>query len=257
MINAIVVEDQVVVWDYIKSCLENYADIKQFCTSSKEAEEAFIKYKPDLVWLDCYLGEISEQNQDLKNSGLELAAWIKAINPACKVIMFTASNELLIKKRAEELNIDALMLGGKFIQDKSIVDNALSTIISGNTWSDPDLSTCENQDLQNLTIQEYAVITSFLIGKSTATIANELDTTRKMINNCFYRVRNKLKIDEDYSREEALEEIKFKLFSNHSPSSAKNICELSSIENISQNLLEPLFEKLKTKELSKVKFKNL
>jgi len=55
---AIVVEDQCTTWDYINGILEKDFQIKAFCNSSKLAESAFMEYKPDLVWLDCYLGEL-------------------------------------------------------------------------------------------------------------------------------------------------------------------------------------------------------
>ena len=80
-ITTIVVEDQIVSWDYINSVLKEHAEVKSFCKNSFEAEAAFLKFKPDLIWLDCYLGEISLDNQGLKNSGLELANWIKGNKP--------------------------------------------------------------------------------------------------------------------------------------------------------------------------------
>ena len=77
---AIVVEDQCTTWDYISGILEKDFQIKAFCNSSKLAESAFMEYKPDLVWLDCYLGELCESNLGLKNSGLLLAEWMKKHN---------------------------------------------------------------------------------------------------------------------------------------------------------------------------------
>ena len=81
---AIVVEDQIVSWDYIKSVLEPSLEVKRFCKTSEEAEQAFKEIKPNLVWLDCYLGELSESSTGLKNSGILLAGWIKAHSPKTK-----------------------------------------------------------------------------------------------------------------------------------------------------------------------------
>ncbi len=42
----VVVEDQPIVWDYIRSSIDELCDIKAFCTTTKEAELAIKEYKP-------------------------------------------------------------------------------------------------------------------------------------------------------------------------------------------------------------------
>ena len=97
----IVVEDQPIVWDYIRACIEDLCEIKAFCTTTQEAELAIKEHEPEFVWLDCYLGEFADNGQGIKNSGLQIAYWIKNHYPHIKIFLFTASNETLIFKQAE------------------------------------------------------------------------------------------------------------------------------------------------------------
>lgn len=256
--SAIVVEDQPVIWDYISSCIEPHYEIQTFCSNTYEAEKAFREYKPDLVWLDCYLGEISESYQGIKNSGLELAEWIKNHNPKTKIFLFTASNELAVLAKAQELGIEGIALGGKFLKNKEIIRDAIKTISYGSKWISPSIfENIELDELANITVFEFCVIFSMLVGKSTVQIAEELDTTRKRVNNSIYRVKQKLDLDSESSKEDLLEIFKDRIQENINASQLYNLSELISINSLVENYLNPVINKLRNGALSKVKIGNL
>lgn len=253
-LKAIVVEDQPVIWDYIQSCVEPYYKIEAFCTNTEESESAFRTIKPDLVWLDCYLGELSESYQGVKNSGLQLAEWIKNHSPKTKIFLFTASSELAILTKAQELGIEGIALGGKFLRNKEIIKDAIKTISYGSRWISPNIfEEIELDELSNITVFEFCVIFSLLIGKTTIQIAEEFDTTRKRVNNSVYRVKQKLGLDEDISKEELLEIFKERIQNSINASQFYNLSELVSINSIVENYLTPVINKIKAGELAKVK----
>ena len=245
---AIVVEDQCTTWDYISGILEKDFQIKAFCNSSKLAESAFMEYKPDLVWLDCYLGELCESNLGLKNSGLLLAEWMKKHNPETKIILFTASYESAIIYKAEKLGLEAVFLGGKFSTDKSIILDILQRVQEGEKGIYIDSAQSEQSALKKIgkmTFYEFCTITSLLIGKSTATVAEEMNSTRKRINNTLYRVKEKYNLSDELSREEILEELKEIIQDSFSQLKHHNISEVHSMFKITDELLNPLMEQLK------------
>lgn len=255
---AIVVEDQPVLWDYIKSCLDDYYEIKAFCTNTKEAELAFREYKPNLVWLDCYLGEISDFYQGIKNSGLQLATWIKNHNSKTKIFLFTASTEVGILNWAYQLNIEGIALGGKFIKDKTIIQDGIKAVSQGAKWVSPNIvEDVELGELGNITVFEFCVMSSLLLGKSNIQIAEDLDATRKRVNNSVYRVKQKLGLNEDSNKEELLEIFKDKIQGSVDPSKFYNLSEIISINALVQDCLNPIMNKIKTGELTKVKIHKL
>lgn len=252
--SAIVIEDQPIIWDYAKSCLEKFYEVVAYCSSTKEAEKMIRLYNPDLIWLDCYLGEISDFSQGLKNSGLQLAYWIKSHYPKTKIFLFSASNELSMFKIAQKLGIEGIALGGKFLKDKEIIINGIEVISQGETWLSPDI--LQNIQLTNfleITILEFCVLSSLLLGKSTGQIAEDLDLTRKHVNNAIYRVKQKLNLDESAGREELLELVREKLAEAFSPSQYYSLSEMIMINSTVQNYLNPLIEKIKDGDLSKMK----
>lgn len=250
---AIVIEDQAVLWEYISSCLEPYYQVAAFCSNTQEAELAFRDYKPDLVWLDCYLGEFSDISQGVKNSGIEIAAWIKSHSPKTKIFLFTASNELGILNRAHELEIDGIALGGKFLKNKEIIRSGVSSVFYGSKWVSPNIvEDIELGEIANITVFEFCVIFSLLIGKSTAQIAEELDTTRKRVNNSVYRVKQKLELDDGISKEELLEIFKDKINCSVDPNQFYNLSELVSVNAVVEHCLSPMIDEIKSKKLSRV-----
>jgi DNA-binding NarL/FixJ family response regulator len=258
MKTAIVVEDQPIIWDYVKSCLEGLCEIQAFCSNTEEAEEAFKKYKPDLVWLDCYLGEISECSQGIKNSGILLASWMKKHHPETKIFLFTASNEASILEAAKSLDVEGIALGGKFLRDKEIVIRGIQALLEGEKWLSPNI--IENVELDNLgsiTVFEFCVICSLLIGKSTAQIAEEMDTTRKRVNNAVYRIKEKFKIEDHVSREELLEILKDKVKSSFNPCRDYNISDVISINSLAQQFLLPVIKQIREGDLKRLALKDL
>lgn len=253
--SAIIVEDQCITWDYIKSLLAEDFEIKEFCNSSKLAEQAFIRHKPDLVWLDCYLGEISENNQGLKNSGLLLAEWIKKHRPQTKIILFTASYESSIIYKAKLLNIEAVFLGGKFSTNKQKILSIIKRILTGERGIYLDSAELEDHSLKKIgrmTFFEFCIVSSLLLGKSTASVAEEMNSNRKQINNTLYRVKEKYGLSDELSREEILEELKEIIKESFSHLEHQNISEVHSIFKITDELLSPVIDKLKEGELKKI-----
>ncbi len=251
---AIVVEDQPVIWEYAKSCLEGLCEIKEFCSNTSEAEEAFRKHKPDFVWLDCYLGEISENSQGVKNSGLEIAKWIKNHKPETKIMIFTSSNEVNILQVAQNIDIEGIALGGKFIKDKSIIVNGIKDILKGKDWISPNLMDDINlEELGKVTLFEFCVICSLIMGKPTSQIADELDTTRKRVNNSVYRVQEKLNIDLDTERSELLEILKDHIKESFDPNEHYKISDIMSINSVIEDFLSPVLSKIKSGDLHRTK----
>lgn len=252
--SAIVVEDQPVIWDYAETCLSAYYNVTDFCTNTQDAEKLIRENKPDLVWLDCYLGEINDSTQGIKNSGLELAKWIRSHFPEIKLFLFTGSNEVNILRQAQSLGVEGIALGGKYISNKNIIIEGIKKISQGKKWLSPNLiEDMVIDDLKNLTVFEFCVITSMIIGKSTNQIAEELDTTRKMINNAASRVKQKLFIDPEMNREDFLEACKDLLKDSFNTSLYYNLTELTTINAIVNHCLSPILDELKNNGLHKKK----
>lgn len=255
LIKAIVVEDQPVIWEYAKSCMEGVCDIKAFCTTTAEAEAAFREHKPDLVWLDCYLGEISEIGQGVKNSGIMLAKWIKQHSPKTKVFLFSASNEANVVELAKKIEVEGIALGGKYIKDKSIIVKGLKQVLAGKDWMSPELiAEIEIESLAKITMLEFYVICSMILGKPSSQIADELDTTRKRVNNAIYRIREKLGIDDDIEREELLEICKERIKDCFKPNDYYQLSDIISLNSMMQATLNPMLEQLKEGKLERVTF---
>ncbi len=250
---AIVVEDQPVIWDYASYCLKDDCHILEFCTNTSEAEEAFFQYRPDLVWLDCYLGEVSDSSNGPKNSGLALATWIKCHRPKTKIFLFTASHDPTILKAARDIGIEGIALGGKFVRDRHIIVSGIRTVLEGKQWISPHLvEDFELDDLARVTVFEFAVFCSILLGKSTALIAEELDTTRKRVNNAIYRVREKLEIDERASKDYALDLIRDKVLQKLKFNDSYVVSDIMAINTAIYEFLGPILAKLKSGMLSRV-----
>lgn len=250
---AIVVEDQPAIWDYASHCLKEDCHILEFCANTAEAEEAFYKYRPDLVWLDCYLGEISDSSNGPKNSGLALATWIKCHRPKTKIFLFTASHDPTILKVARDIGIEGIALGGKFIRDRHIVMSGIRMVLEGKQWISPYLvENFELDDLARITVFEFAVFCSILLGKSTAQIADELDTTRKRVNNAIYRVREKLEIDVSASKDDALDLIRDKVLEKLQFNDNYVVSDLMAINTAVYEFLGPILTKLKSGTLGRV-----
>ena len=255
---AVVVEDQPIIWDYAKSCLEPHYEVMAFCSNTLESEEAIRKFQPDLVWLDCYLGEISEVNCGVKNSGIELATWIKSHKAEMKVFLFTASTEMGILRQAQKLNVEGIALGGKYIKDKSIIQEGIRIIAAGKKWVSPGLfNDLELKELSELTVFEYCVISSLILGKTTSQVAEEMDATRKVINNSIYRVKGKFGLDSDITRQDFLEFMTDKFKESSAVSEYYNLSDLVSINTTFESCLEPIVKKLREGDLNRTFMKSI
>ena len=251
-VKAVVIEDQPIVWDYIRSCLEDSCEIKAFCTSTQEAEFAIKKHMPDLIWLDCYLGEFADNGQGIKNSGLQIAHWVKNHFPQIKIFLFTASNETVILKQCENIGIEGIALSGKYISDKEIVKEGIRTVLNDKRWLSPAiLETIEIEEFNMVTIFEFSVLIALVCGKSTNQIAEELCTTRKRVNNSIYRAQQKLFIDPDLSREDFLDLFKERIKKSFNTSRYYNLTEIHTINSLIQNCLDPVLYKLRDEKLEK------
>lgn len=148
--------------------------------------------------------------------------------------------------------------GRKFIKDKAIIQDGLKAVSIGAKWVSPNIiEDVELGELGNITVFEFCVMSSLLLGKSNIQIAEDLDTTRKRVNNSVYRVKQKLGLDENSSKEELLEIFKDKIYGSIDSSKFYNLSELISINALIQDCLNPIMDKIKTGELAKVKVSNL
>ncbi len=250
---AIVIEDQPVIWDYARLCLNGLARIVEFCSTTEEAEEAFFKYRPDLVWLDCYLGEISDATNGLKNSGIALAVWMKRHRPQTKIFLFTASNDPTIMKAARDIGIEGIAMGGKFIRDRHIIVSGLQAVLNGKQWVSPYLvEDIELDEFSRITVFEFAVLCSIMLGKTTAQVADELDTTRKRINNAIYRVRQKLGIDDSASKDYVLDLVREQVINRLHFNDTYIVSDIMAINSAITELLGPILDKVRSGALSRV-----
>ena len=259
-LTAIVIEDQCVIWDYIHNILSPYYEIKSFCNSSKLAEKAFIEFKPDLVWLDCYLGELCENHLGLKNSGLALAAWMKKHSPNTKIFLFTASYESSIIYKAESIGIEAVFLGAKFSNNKNGIVSIIERVKQGEKSIYVDsrkISETALKRVGKMTFFEFCVVASLLIGKSTAKIADELNSNRKQINNTLYRVKEKYDLSDDLSREEVLEELKEIILNSFEQLEQQHISEFHCLFKITDELLNPVVNQIRQGGLKGASFSSL
>lgn len=255
---AIVVEDQAVLWDYIASCLHPHYQVAAYCSSTQEAEVAFREHKPDIVWLDCYLGEISDFSHGIKNSGIELARWIKNHNPKTKIFLFTASNELSILNASNDIGIEGIALGGKFLRNKEIIRNGIASLAYGGKWVSPNIiEDIELGEIENITVFEFCVVFSMLVGKSSAQIAEEFDTSRKRVNNSIYRVKQKLNLADEISKEDLLEHFKTKVIQGVDPNQFYNLSELVSVNAVIEQCLSPVINELKSGKLNRIRLSQL
>lgn len=248
---AIVIEDQPVIWEYCKLCLEDYCEIKEFCANTAEAERAFHRHQPDLVWLDCYLGEIAEPYYGFQNSGLLLASWIKKHRPETKIFLFTAADDIGIVKAATDLGIEGIGVAAKFIKDAKIVKDAINEVLSGRTWMSPSVvENFELKEFNDLTVFEFAVVCAMMLGKSSGQIADEMDSTRKRVNNSVYRIKEKFQI-EGSSREDMLDNLKEHFKSLYNFNDIYQVSDIFTINSLARDLLKPVLKKLSHKDLSR------
>ncbi len=250
---ATVVEDQPVIWDYARLCLKDRARIVEFCATTEEAEEAFFKYRPDLVWLDCYLGEVSDATSGPKNSGISLAAWMKRHRPQTKIFLFTASNDPTILKAARVIGIDGIAMGGKFVRDRQVIVSGIETVLTGNKWVSPSLvEDIELDEFSRVTVFEFAVLCSMMLGKNTAQIAEELDTTRKRVNNAIYRVKEKLGINDAASKDYVMDVVREQVIERLSFNDSYIVSDIMAINSAITELLGPILTKLRSGTLERV-----
>ncbi len=160
--------------------------------------------------------------------------------------MFTASNELSILNFAQKIGIEGLALGGKFIRDQSIIHDGIRSLYFDFNWTSPNI--IEHLEIKNfarITILEFAVVSMLLLGKSTTQLSDEMDMTRKQINNAIYRVKEKLCLDTEISRQDFLEEIKEKILASFEPSQFYNLTEIISVNSFLETNLSPVLNELK------------
>ncbi len=155
-------------------------------------------------------------------------------------------------KQCENLGVEGIALSGKYISDKEIVKEGVRTVLNGEKWVSPQvIESFELEDFNKVTIFEFSVLSSLVCGKNTNQIAEEMSTTRKMVNNSIYRAQQKLFIDPELSREEFLDMFKDKIMKSFDVSRFYNLTEIVSVNSLIQNCLEPIMAKLKDEKLEK------
>jgi CheY-like chemotaxis protein len=91
----LVVDDEETVLDAVRLSLEFYGKEVTTCTTGTEAIKAFKAGEFDAVVTDYAMPDMS---------GDELAAMVKEVCPACPVLMITAHEEVLERKRFQLLS---------------------------------------------------------------------------------------------------------------------------------------------------------
>ncbi|MHC1719446.1 MAG: response regulator [Clostridiaceae bacterium] len=92
----LIVDDDENICEVIKMYLENSGYDTKVCHNGKEAQEAYLKYKPDLVLLDIMIPNID---------GIDVLKWIRKQSET-PVIMLTAKGETFDKVLGLELGAD-------------------------------------------------------------------------------------------------------------------------------------------------------
>jgi CheY-like chemotaxis protein len=116
-LSAMVVEDEKVANELLSSTFKNFFSDVRSCFNGKEALEAYIKYAPDVVFVDIIMSEMD---------GIELSRKIREIDPNQIIIVISASND--IKKISESIEVGVNSFIQKPIDTKKIIELLTSVV---------------------------------------------------------------------------------------------------------------------------------
>lgn len=110
-LTAMVVEDEKVANELLSSTFKNFFSDVKSCFNGKEALEAYLKFAPDVVFVDIIMAEMD---------GIELSRKIREINPTQIIIVISASND--IEKISESIEVGVNSFIQKPIDTKKIIE---------------------------------------------------------------------------------------------------------------------------------------
>ncbi|MDX9756960.1 MAG: response regulator [Sulfurimonas sp.] len=116
-LSAMVVEDEKVANELLSSTFKNFFSDVKSCFNGREALEAYLKYAPDVVFVDIIMSEMD---------GIELSRKIREIDPNQIIIVISASND--IKKISESIEVGVNSFIQKPIDTKKIIELLTSVV---------------------------------------------------------------------------------------------------------------------------------
>ena len=116
-LSAMVVEDEKVANELLSSTFKNFFSDVKSCFNGREALEAYLKYAPDVVFVDIIMSEMD---------GIELSRMIREIDPNQIIIVISASND--IKKISESIEVGVNSFIQKPIDTKKIIELLTSVV---------------------------------------------------------------------------------------------------------------------------------
>ncbi|MBS4067961.1 MAG: response regulator [Sulfurimonas sp.] len=116
-LSAMVVEDEKVANELLSSTFKNFFSDVKSCFNGREVLEAYLKYAPDVVFVDIIMSEMD---------GIELSRKIREIDPNQIIIVISASND--IKKISESIEVGVNSFIQKPIDTKKIIELLTSVV---------------------------------------------------------------------------------------------------------------------------------
>lgn len=151
--------------------------VLESCNNGQTAWSAIKRLKPDFVILDISMPEMS---------GLEISEKIRLHQIPTKIILLTSHKELSIKKKADELGINAYLLKEFALEELS---QCIQYLLQNDTYISPrirfglkkDVDYQKNEVLNQLSFSERKIFELIAQQKTTKEIANLLFLSEKTI----------------------------------------------------------------------------
>jgi len=196
MINAMLVDDHVMIREGIKQLLEFDGDIKVIAQagSGNECMQTLKKIVPDILLLDI--------NMKDKN-GIQTLEEIRTKKIPVKVLLLTVHNEAEYLVKAIDIGVE-----GYLLKDSGSIElkNAINTIMDGEKYIQPKLVPMLNsklinrdidkQKIETLTKRELEVLIKIAEGMFNKEIAIELSISERTVKNHIFNIFKKLDVSD-------------------------------------------------------------
>ncbi len=183
-INILLVDDHALFATSLSIALEEYNEIKQFCTTQNIQDiDRIVKEKNiDIILMDINLGNLSDTD------GLEIASKYLQANPTVKIIILTGYDLPVYRHEAKKIGISG------FLNKNISPDDLMAALIHVSRGS-----TCfpsENRDIiiEDLTSMEKKVLQLICSGKKRKDIADELYMSERTLSNHLQHIFEKLDV---------------------------------------------------------------
>ena len=195
MIKILLVDDHAIVREGYRSLLEKQ-DNMEIIAEAASGEEGYRLYKeqkPNFVIMDLSLPG---------QSGLATISRICKYDPTAIILVFTMHQN-------PALALKSTQAGAKGYITKSsqpdVLIRAIYDVHNGLTALSPDIAQKlvfekmrgEGAALAGLTIREFEIFRMLVDGRTTDTIAQTLNISRKTVSNCHYLIKRKLNVNSD------------------------------------------------------------